>query len=141
MFCIWFTNFVLDGRFLSLGFHWITSPSVGVERTKALAIVFPLESNCAVAIKGSSGNSNIYNFKCLLPPNVMLQYFILILWFWYGMLLVVNVVNLLLIISMLANSSRLRGMYLLRAVGSKKVISIIGLLLSLNGYYLSTVQL
>ena len=91
------------------------------DKKKVLARIFPLESNCNVTITGTGAGEDITNFKCLLPPNVLLQYIILVLWFWYAMLLVVNVVNLALIISMLLNSAKVRSMYLMRAVGSRKV--------------------
>ena len=127
MFCIWFTNIVLDGRFVSLGVHWITSPKFGIDRSKVLSAVFPLASRCTVKIGGTGSGLDTHNFKCLLPPNVMLQYFILIMWFWYGMLLFVNSINLLLVICMLANSAKIRGLYLIRAVGSRKVIQTVWL--------------
>ena len=123
VFCIWFTNRVIDGRFLTLGLHWMFAFDFGIERNQALARVFPLESNCLVKIGGTSGHEEGTNFKCLLPPNVVLQYIILVMWFWYAMLLIVNIVNLALIISMILNSAKIRSIYLLRAVGSRKVIS------------------
>lgn len=123
--CIWFTNIVLDGRFVSLGFYWIISPKYDIPRSTVLSTVFPLSSHCGVQIMGTGGSLETYNFKCLLPPNVMLQYFILIMWFWYGMLLFVNSINLLLVICMVAQSAKIRGLYLIRAVGSKKVILIV----------------
>merc|ERR1712018_710708 len=43
------------------------------------------------------------------------------MWFWYAMLLIVNVVNLALIISMILNSAKVRSIYLIRAVGSRKL--------------------
>ena len=93
----------------------------GVERNMALSRVFPKESNCLVQMTGTGGNPDKTNFKCLLPPNVFHQYIFLILWFWYGMLFVVNSVNLVIVIFMIANSAKIRAMYLIRAVGSRKV--------------------
>ena len=125
---MWFTNLVIDGQFLFLGFNMMFS-SKFEDKKKVLARIFPLESNCNVTITGTGGGEDITNFKCLLPPNVLLQYIILVLWFWYAMLLVVNVLNLALIISMLLNSAKVRSMYLMRAVGSRKVNIIVTLTL------------
>ena len=91
------------------------------EKNQALAQIFPLESNCNIRIGATGGKDDERNMKCLLPPNVLLQYIIVIIWFWYAMLLVVNVLNLALVVSMLLNSARVRSMYLLRAVGNRKV--------------------
>ena len=125
---MWFTNLVIDGQFLFLGFNWMFS-SKFEDKKKVLARIFPLESNCEVKIMGSGAGEDTTHFKCLLPPNVLLQYIILVLWFWYAMLLVVNVLNLALIISMLLNSAKVRSMYLMRAVGSRKVNIIVTLTL------------
>ena len=90
-------------------------------RGAVLAKVFPLESNCMVKVSGATGELETYNLKCLLPPNAYLQYIFLILWFWYAMLLLVNFINLLIVVMMMANSARVRSIYLTRAIGSRKV--------------------
>ena len=91
------------------------------ENNTALAQIFPLESNCKIRIGATGGEEDVTHLKCLLPPNVLLQYIIVIIWFWYAMLLIVNVLNLALVVSMLLNSAKVRSMYLLRAVGNRKV--------------------
>ena len=121
IFCIWFNNLVLDHKFLRLGVNWAMAASFGSEQNQALAQIFPLESNCLIRIAGKGGKFDEHNLKCLLPPNVLLQYIIVIIWFWYAMLLIVNVLNLALVVSMLLNSAKVRSMYLLRAVGNRKV--------------------
>ena len=121
MFCIWLNNKVLDHKFLFLGVKWAMAASFGSEKNQALGQIFPLQSNCLIRIAGKGGKFDEHNLKCLLPPNVLLQYIIVIIWFWYAMLLIVNVLNLALVFSMLLNSSKVRSMYLLRAVGNRKV--------------------
>ena len=121
IFCIWFNNQVLDHKFLSLGVKWAMAANFGLERNQALSQIFPLESNCKTRIGATGGEEDVLHLRCLLPPNVVLQYLIVIIWFWYAMLLVVNVLNLALVLSMLLNSAKVRSMYLLRAVGNRKV--------------------
>ena len=121
MFCIWFTNHVLDDKFFPLGLNWMMGADIGTSRNQVLGQIFPLESNCKVYFQGYGGSNDIKHWKCLLPPNVILQYIILVLWFWYAMLLIINVLNLALILSMLLNSAKVRSIYLLRAVGNRKV--------------------
>ena len=137
--CIWFTNRVMDEKFFLLGHKWVKSSIVWERETvnhtwnigwnpahargAVLAKVFPLESNCMVKVSGTTGELETYNLKCLLPPNAYLQYIFLILWFWYAMLLLVNFVNLLIVVMMMANSAWVRSIYLTRAIGSRKVCS------------------
>ena len=120
--CIWFSNRVLDGKFYSLGINWIMAPQYNVTRNATLARVFPLESRCLVKVYGTGGTPEHHNFKCILAPNSITQYVFLLMWFWYSTLLIINFVNVLLIIAMMTQSYRVRAMYLIRAVGSRKVL-------------------
>ena len=120
--CIWFSNNVLDGQFLSLGPNWVTAPHYGLQRNTTLAKVFPLETRCDVMIMGSGGGLETYRFKCILAPNSITRYVFLLMWFWYALLLFVNSTNVLLTVSMMGRSYWIRAMYLIRAVGSRKVL-------------------
>jgi len=128
----------MDEKFFLLGPKWVKSSIVWERETvnhtwnigwnpahargAVLAKVFPLESNCMVKVSGATGELETYNLKCLLPPNAYLQYIFLILWFWYAMLLLVNFINLLIVVMMMANSAWVRSIYLTRAIGSRKLI-------------------
>ena len=131
--CIWFTNRVLDGRFYTLGYDWIMA-SGGSEdarvidakdgitmKAEILARIFPKRTSCTIKYMGGGGGSVTQNFYCVLAPNVLSQYIFLIIWFWYGFLLVVHSINMLSIVGMMCSSTNFRAMYLTRAAGSRKV--------------------
>ena len=131
---IWFNNLVLDGDFLWLGWKWaVASPGREINvadfegdekmnRAEVLYRTFPRRAECTVNLGGSGGKKNIHNFYCILAPNVLSQYVFLILWFWYVVLLIINVLNLVMNVLMVLRIGRLRNAYLMRVVGSTKVI-------------------
>lgn len=131
--CVWFTNKVLDGRFRTLGYDWVMAEG-GAEyaqvvdakdgmtmRTEILARIFPKRTSCTITYMGGGGGIHTQNFYCVLAPNVLSQYVFLIMWFWYGFLLICHSINMFLIIGMMCSSTNIRAMYLTRAVGSRKV--------------------
>ena len=130
--CVWFTNKVLDGKFYTLGLQWILANGVGfstvvkildgnLTKSAILTRIFPKRTSCAIKYMGGGGGTHEQHFYCVLAPNVLSQYIFLILWFWYGFLLIIHLINLFLVIGMMCNSANLRAIYLTRAVGSRKV--------------------
>ena len=121
MSCFLFVNQVLDGKFFKLGTNWINPPS-GLSKNDVLEQVFPLKSRCNVRIGGTGGGDpENHQFMCVLAPNSITRYVFLFMWFWYVFSLVVSTLNLLLNIGMMGHSYKLRALYLVRAVGSRKV--------------------
>ena len=131
--CFWFNNFVLDGDFYWLGPKWSKAPwgetiepshVVGDQMNKAelLYRTFPRRAECKVAFGGGGGGVQKLNYYCVLAPNVLSQYVFLILWFWYASLLFINGLNLVRNLLMVLRVGTIRNVYLMKAVGSTKVI-------------------
>ena len=130
--CVWFTNTVLDGNFYKLGVDYIMADATPENslinakdseftRLETLARIFPLRAACTVEFKGTGGELDVWRFLCVLGPNVLSRYIFLILWFWYGALLICSFLNVCKIIGMIFNLSKVRASYLMGAVGSTKV--------------------
>ena len=90
-----------------------------------LDTVFPKMTRCDYRTIGTGGSSEPEkrNLKCLLAPNSVTRYVFLIMWFWFIILAVINILNVLFIIGMMKHSFKLRVLLLKRAIGSRKVIS------------------
>ena len=119
-FCFWFSNCVLDGQFISYGRNWISPPN-NFSRATVLDQVFPNMARCDYAVGGTGGGREITNLKCILAPNSVTRYVFLIMWFWFVILALVNIINVFFITGMMKHSFRLRILLLKRAIGSRKV--------------------
>ena len=134
--CIWFNNLVLDNDFYTLGVNWanapfgnntvnnLDNPDGEMNKAEVLYKPFPRRASCKVRYYGTGGSwvPDTHNYFCVLAPNVISQYIFLILWFWYGFLLFINTVNLLRTLLMVLRFTIIRNLYLMRAIGSTKVI-------------------
>lgn len=59
-------------------------------------IVFPKITACHVELGGEAGkNINNYDFMCVLPLNILHDKFFLLLWFWFLILLVLTILQIL----------------------------------------------
>jgi len=56
--------------------------------------LFPTEVNCQVNTGGVGGGKDTDSFICSLPANLFNQYFFIILWFWWTILLTVSLINI-----------------------------------------------
>ena len=130
-------NSLLDGDFLWLGPKWAAAPAGIVDITsgsrlkhfngenlnkgEVLYRTFPRRAECTVNWKGSSGKTETTNLYCILPTNAVSQYMFLFLWFWYAIILIINVLNLIRVVLMSLKIGKLRSLYLTTAVFSTKV--------------------
>ena len=130
--CIWFTNKVLDGNFYYLGYDYIFADNTDTgmlvnpnddkfTRYETLSRLFPLRAACDVEYFGRGGGTQISRFYCVLGSNSLTRYIFLLLWFWYGVLLILTVGTISKDIGMILNTGRLRASFLIRATGSTKV--------------------
>ena len=137
----WFNNLVLDGDFVWLGWNWAIAPNgvlsydfkatapasysfngTKMNKEELLYRTFPRRAECQVHTGGSGSGLQKTNYYCILGPNSLSQYLFVFLWFWYAILLIINVLNLLRIIFMIFRVGAFRNVYLMSAVGSYKVL-------------------
>ena len=95
-----------------------------LNKGEVLYRTFPRRGECKVNWGGSAGGKEATNYYCILGTNSLSQYIFLFLWFWYSILLIINVCNLIRITLMMARIGVLRNAYLMRVVLSTKVIII-----------------
>jgi len=93
---------LLKGQFYNYGneafeyFSYEPHPNA-LEETKVknpLCQVFPTEVSCTVHIGAIQGGADTQNTLCLLSNNIFNQYFFLILWFWWVILLSISSVGI-----------------------------------------------
>ena len=134
--CVWFNNLVLDKNFYTLGLDWasapfgnntinnLDNPDGAMNKAEVLYKSFPRRASCKVRYYGTGGSwvPDTHNYFCILAPNVISQYIFLILWFWYGFLLLINTLNFLRTLLMVLRFATVRNLYLMGVIGSRKVI-------------------
>jgi len=119
------TDRFLDGQFNTLGFHWAKAGLQGLKgRTSAYNVlyrVFPRVTKCEFQKFGAGGDLDVHDYLCVLAPNILSEKIFVFLWFWYGLLLFVGVLNLLTILLMAIKTVRIRSLFMMRAVFSGKI--------------------
>ena len=137
----WFNNLVLDGGFAWLGWNWAIAPNGKISydteanydmtsdieqgtmnKEELLFQSFPRRAECALGWQGSGGGLQRKNYVCILGPNSLSQYLFLLLWFFYAVLLIINVLNLVRIFLMIFRVGIVRNTYLMTATGTSKVM-------------------
>ena len=137
----WFNNLVLDGDFAWLGWKWAIAPNGVISyNTEANYVMtsdieqgtmnkeellfqsFPRRAECEVGWQGSAAGIQRKNYVCILGPNSLSQYLFLLLWFFYALLLIINVLNLVRIFLMIFRVGIVRNTYLMSATGTNKVL-------------------
>jgi hypothetical protein len=78
-------------------------------------------TKCEFLTFGTGGHMTSEEYLCVLAPNVISEKIFTFLWFWYILLAVITFVNIILVISMAAKSSRIRMFYLTRLAWTRKV--------------------
>ena len=128
-----FTNKVLNNKFYRLGYDYVMAdnlPGFGgavistddkYSRYETLSRLFPLRGTCDVNWFGKGGDRELWQFFCVLGPNVLSRYIFLLLWFWYGILLIFSIGTIAKDTLIIFKSGNLRASFLVRAVGSTKV--------------------
>jgi len=96
--CFGLLDRLLNGKFWSYGLD-VTgyySSNQGLDKPNPMCNLFPTEVACNVAsgsISGGAGDRD--SILCILSNNLFNQYFFLILWFWWVVLLSISVLGLL----------------------------------------------
>jgi len=107
-----------------------------------LCNVFPTEVSCSVNMGSITGNADITNTLCLLSNNVFNQYFFLILWFWWVILLSISCLGVVYRIAQICvpgvAKMRLNAMLNMLAVGQKNQLKIQDLDLATTEVFLLT---
>ena len=128
-----FTNKVLNNKFYRLGFDYVMADSLPgfggtvipednkFSRYETLSRLFPLRGGCDVEWFGKGGGRELWQFYCVLGPNVLSRYVFLLLWFWYCILLLLTIGTIAKDMLIIFKSGRLRASFLVRAAGSTKV--------------------
>merc|ERR1719499_2525171 len=89
-------NLVLNSEFANYGsnvknYHSFVPNDRAVELTNPMTDpmchLFPTEVSCSVKTGAIAGGANKENIICLLPYNTFYQYYFLILWSWYILLI------------------------------------------------------
>ena len=127
----------MDGDFFWLGPKWATAPNgianftssasyddkgQRMNKGEVLYRTFPRRAECKVNWGGSAGEEETVYYYCILGTNSLSQYIFLFLWFWYSILLIINVCNLIRITLMMLRVGILRNAYLMRVALSTKVL-------------------
>jgi hypothetical protein len=87
---LYLMDLLLGGRFLSLG----TVLADHTELQRALRLVFPRVVMCNMQFFGASGSPTGTYGICVLPINIVNEKIYLVLWFWFVMLAMVSVLQL-----------------------------------------------
>ena len=90
-----------------------------------LGIVFPRTTSCDYISYGSGGEWQKINTKCVMALNAVSEKVFVILWFWFLLLIVINLVNMILLVLMAVKSHGIRKLFIRRAAGSKQVSSVL----------------
>jgi hypothetical protein len=86
-----------------------------------LYTTFPRMTKCHFKSFGTGGHVTEKDYLCVLAPNIISEKIFTFLWFWYCVLAVITVANLVLVIGMAARKSAIRKLYLNRTTWTKKV--------------------
>lgn len=90
---IYVTHRFLGRQFLRLGLEFIRDDFQG--KMDVLDIVFPKVTKCLFYKYGASGSIQHHDALCVMALNVINEKIYTLLWFWYGLLLVVTCLALL----------------------------------------------
>ena len=90
-----------------------------------LGIVFPRTTSCDWRSFGSGGGGQKTNTKCVMALNAVSEKVFVILWFWFLLLIVINIVNMIFLVLMAVKSHGIRKLFIRRVAGSKQVSSVL----------------
>ena len=90
-----------------------------------LAIVFPRTTSCDYPSFGSGGGVQKKNTKCVMALNAVSEKVFVILWFWFLLLTLINILNMIILVLMAVKSHGIRKLFIRRVAGSKQVSSVL----------------
>jgi len=122
--CVVLTSFhmcneFLGGNFLMLGYDFFEE-LITKEPNVMLGIVFPRTTSCDYRSFGSGGGGQKTNTKCVMALNAVSEKVFVILWFWFLLLIVINIVNMIFLVLMAVKSHGIRKLFIRRVAGSKQ---------------------
>lgn len=85
---IFLTNEFLAGEFYTLGFKFMEDDFSG--RMDILDTIFPKMTKCDFYKYGQSGSIQRHDALCVMALNVVHEKIYVILWFWFGVMLIVT---------------------------------------------------
>lgn len=88
---VYFTNFFLDGEFLSYGIDVLMHENAVDPMTR----IFPKTTKCTFHKYGPSGSVQNFDGLCILPINILNEKVFLFLWFWFIGLSIISGVALI----------------------------------------------
>ena len=86
-----------------------------------LSIVFPRTTTCDYKFFGSGGGPSNTNSRCVMALNAVSEKVFVILWFWFLLLIVINIANLIILVLMAVKSQGIRKLFIRKSAGSKTV--------------------
>lgn len=101
---IYVTNIFLAGQFYTLGFKFMEDDFTGP--MDALDTVFPKITKCDFFKYGQSGSIQRHDALCVMALNIIHEKIYVILWFWYGFMLIMTAGSIIWRIATLILSSR-----------------------------------
>merc|ERR1719410_213840 len=93
---IFFTDCFLGYEFSKYGIHAASFVEMEEEgRTDPMSRVFPRVTKCTFHKYGPSGNIQRHDAQCVLPINILNEKIYVFLWFWFALLTVITIVDVL----------------------------------------------
>merc|ERR1712079_733338 len=85
--CFAILNNLFDGQFFNYGSNVVNFDKEEKNAVNPMCNLFPTEVSCSVATGGIDGNADVTNILCILSNNLFNQYYFLVLWVWWVILL------------------------------------------------------
>ena len=86
-------NNIFEGRFLSYGYTYFMKLAHG-KSPLLMTSAFPIYTLCDFFVYEPNRKIHEYSVQCILPMNVLLEKFYIIIWFWLVILSILTLVNL-----------------------------------------------
>lgn len=91
----YFMNFFLNAKFATYGFRLLQFDNWRSDFFfDPLSRAFPKLVKCVFKSYGSSGSVQKYDYLCLLPYNIVNEKTYMILWYWFQLLILLSIINL-----------------------------------------------
>jgi len=111
-------NDFLGGNFSMLGYHFYKE-IIDSKPDVLLSIVFPRTTTCDYKYFGSAGGPSNKAPRCVMALNAVSEKVFVILWFWFLLLIVINIANLIILVLMAVKSQGIRKLFIRKSAGSK----------------------